>query len=124
MKIFCDFDTTLKFPFTKKENEFTLALLILFEEYELNIITSRHESETSLEEIKEFCKLNFLNPKNIIFTNGEPKYLYISNSEKILFIDDDETERNFIRKYIPDAEIVNPIIHLTETEILFYSLGE
>ena len=53
MKIFCDFDTTLKFPFTKKENEFTLALLILFEEYELNIITSRHESETSLEEIKE-----------------------------------------------------------------------
>jgi hypothetical protein len=49
---------TLSFVFINyiaqdKENEFTLALLILFEEYELNIITSRHESETSLEEIKE-----------------------------------------------------------------------
>ena len=126
MLVISDFDTTLKFPFSKQANEETVCVLKEFQQQDARIwiVTSRHWSITSHQEIRDFLCEHGIEVKQVVHTEGRLKALHHLVPEADVFIDDDETERTTFAKMFPNTRIINPIEHLSEDEINWFCFGE
>lgn len=93
MIISFDFDSTLKMPYSGRTVRNIVKLFKIFQDvYTIFIVTSRHNCQTSLTEIKDFCKENGLRPTRIIHTNGELKIETLLSNNVSFHFDDDEEE--------------------------------
>lgn len=126
MIVVCDFDTTLKFPFTKMANEETVELLKNHQSNgdDIFIVTSRHFSESSESEIRDFLQEHNIEVVNVFHTDGKLKTFEFRISEIDVFIDDDEVERNAMAKAFPNCVIVNPVQQFSDTFLNWVCFGE
>jgi hypothetical protein len=114
-----DYDGTLdhhfgngdKNPYLKETRDFVLRLIR--RGYDVHIITRRYGPENSQmglgnEHLKVWKTADELGipRENIIFTNREWKYSFIESIGACMHIDDDEREKYWIERHLPEVEMV------------------
>jgi hypothetical protein len=91
MKLSFDFDGTLNCSFIQ---EYVSSLT----DVEILICTSRLETDDNSDLFEISDKLN-IKRSNIIFTNGDDKYLYLKDKNILAHVDDCNLTLDLIKKY-------------------------
>lgn len=114
-----DFDGTLdhhfgngdKNPFIKDTRDYVLRLIR--RGYDVHIITRRYGPENSQmglinehEKVWKVAKELGIPKNNIIFTNRKWKYSFIESIGACMHIDDDDREKYWIERHLPDVKMV------------------
>lgn len=99
MKISFDFDATLS-----REGIQRIAKFVIKKGFDTWIVTSRYNpnnpyNKQTSQDLFKIAENVGISKKNIIFTNQQPKYIYLQENNFLCHLDDDIEEINLIKKF-------------------------